>query len=79
MKIQPEYTAQCSAGTRVYYFDVHKDRKGQRYLSITEIPTDGHPGSKDRRKVFVHESNLEGFLECLQDAAAHMKKGDGNA
>lgn len=43
---KPVFTKSISAGTRVYYIDANKDKKGQYYVSISEIPTDKTPGVK---------------------------------
>lgn len=70
-------TSKCiSAQTRVYYIDTHKDRKGQPYLTISEIPKDKTPGNKKRHRVFVHANNADAFLEAIQEAVKTIKKND---
>lgn len=64
-----------STGTRVYYFDERKDRKGQQYLVISEIPTDKSPGKKKRQRLFVHSANIEKFAEAFNSMIEHMKNG----
>ena len=50
---KPVFTKSISAGTRVYYIDANKDKKGQYYVSISEIPTDKTPGVKKRQRIFI--------------------------
>ena len=67
-------TTKCiSALTRVYYIDTHKDRKGQQYLTISEIPKDKTPGNKKRQRVFVHANNADAFLEAVKEAVQTIK------
>ena len=75
MEKEPLKSVQMSTGTRVYYFDVHKDRKGKHYLAISEIPTDSHPGNKKRGRIFVHSNNLPRFIENLKEVADAIQKG----
>ncbi len=65
-----------SAGTRVYYFDMNVDAKGQQYLSISEIPTDHSPGTKKRQRIFVHGDNIARFAEALNEIASNYVKND---
>lgn len=65
-----------SAQTRVYYFDIYPDHKGELYLSISEIPTKKMPGQKERRRVFVHSANIVRFMESLQEVVETLKKND---
>ena len=58
-----------SAGTRVYYMDLRVDGKGQRYISISEIPKSKSPGEKKRHRVFIHTEILPAFLESFQEMA----------
>ena len=50
---KPVFTKSISAGTRVYYIDANKDKKGQYYVSISEIPTDKTPGVKKRQRILI--------------------------
>lgn len=67
-----------SAGTRVYYMDAYTDRKGQPYLSISEIPTDSNPGNKQRKRIFVHRNNLRRFAEVFNEMAAWVQALEPN-
>ena len=70
-------TSKCiSAQTRVYYIDTHTDRKGQMFITISEIPTDRHPGNKKRQRVFIHAENVDKFLAAFQEVAETLKKHD---
>ncbi|MCM1337743.1 MAG: DUF3276 family protein [Candidatus Amulumruptor caecigallinarius] len=65
-KAKPIYSKRISAGTRVYYLDVLKDKNGKSYISISEIPTSRSP-QKKRQRIFVYQENLEAFKEALGD------------
>lgn len=76
MEKNPIFSRQISAGTRVYYIDVHEDRKGQRYVAITEIPTEAHPNLKKRERIFIHADKFDDFTDALKEVATHMKGGE---
>lgn len=78
MEKEPLLSVQMSTGTRVYYFDAHKDRKGKFYLAISEIPTDKKPGRKRRSKLFVHSNNLAHFVESLEKITDSIKMASGD-
>lgn len=69
----PTKTVCVSAGTRLYYIDAHKDKKGQPYISITEVPVDRSPGKKKRQRIFVHAENIDKFAAALSEVANHVK------
>lgn len=72
-------TTKCvSAQTRVYYIDSFADRKGEPYITITEIPKDNKtPGkNKKRQRVFIHTANIDKFLSAFQEVAESIKKND---
>lgn len=68
-----EQTTRVSAGTRVYYFDARVDRKGQRYIAISEIPTERAPKDKKRQRIFVHAENIDAFIKALAEVRNHIK------
>lgn len=70
---KPTITRRISAGTRVYYIDAHSDRKGQQFISISEIPTDKSPGKKKRQRIFIHAENIGQFAEAFAEVANHIK------
>lgn len=70
---KPTKTVRVSAGTRIYYFDAHKDKKGQPYLSITEVPVDCSPGKKSRQRIFIHAEDLDSFADAFAEIAKSIK------
>lgn len=70
---KPIISKRISAGTRVYYIDAHTDRKGQPYISISEIPTDKSPGKKKRQCIFLHAENVDQFAQAFAEVANHIK------
>ncbi len=70
---KPIISKRISAGTRVYYIDAHTDRKGQPYMSISEIPTDKSPGKKKRQRIFLHKENIEQFAQAFAEVADQIK------
>ena len=73
MIVQPIITKQVSAGTRIYYLDVHIDKKGQRFLAISEINTSKTSGKKKRQRIFIHAENIDKFAEALVEVANFIK------
>lgn len=78
MEKEPLKSVSMSTGTRVYYFDVHKDRKGKHYLAISEIPTDRDSGNKKRSRIFVHSNNLAKFVESLNQVVEGIQNEDSH-
>lgn len=70
---KPTKTVRVSAGTRIYYFDAHKDKKGQPYISISEIPSGHNPGKKERQRIFIHTEDIDKFADAFEEIAAHIK------
>lgn len=70
---KPTKTLSVSAGTRIYYFDAHKDNKGQPYISIAEVPVDRNPGKKHRQRIFVHIEDIDKFANAFAELANHIK------
>lgn len=73
MDNKPIISKCVSAGTRVYYIDALTDRKGQPYISISEIPTDKSPAEKKRQRIFIHKENIERFAEAFAEVADLIK------
>lgn len=70
------------AGQRIYYLDVKENKRGGRYLSITEskkmtsgAPEDSHV-SYEKHKIFLFPEDFHKFLDSLQDAMAHAQGGE---
>lgn len=72
MEKEPIFTKCVSAGTRVYYMDAHSDKKGQPYISISEVPTRRNPGKKERRRIFVHLEDIPKFAEAFAEVAKYI-------
>lgn len=70
---KPTKTVRVSAGTRIYYFDAHIDKKGQPYISISEVPVDRNPGKKARQRIFVHVEDIDKFAGAFAELANHIK------
>lgn len=70
---KPKFTEQVSAGTRIYYFDVHIDRKGVPFITCSEIPTKKNPAMKDPERVFVHLEDFDKFAEAYIKAVNFAK------
>ncbi len=66
-------SVRVSAGTRVYYFDVHKDKNGHHYLSITEVPVGQNSGKRKRQRIFIHIEDIEKFSDAFNEMAKHTK------
>lgn len=69
-------SVRVSAGTRVYYFDVHKDRNGHPYLSITEVPVGQNSGKRKRQRIFVHAEDFGKFSDALAESMPVEDKTD---
>lgn len=69
----PTKTVRVSAGTRIYYLDAHKDKKGQPYISISEVPIDRSPGKKKRQRIFIHIEDLDKFADAFSELANRVK------
>ncbi len=70
---KPIKTVSISAGTRVYYLDVHVDSKGQQFIAISEVPTDKHPGKKKRQRIFLHANLIDKFANAFAEIVDHIK------
>lgn len=73
---KPKFTKRVSGGTRLYYIDVHTDRKGADYITISEIPTDKNPARKERQRVFIHREDFDKFAKAFAEVANYIKKSD---
>lgn len=59
-----------SAGTRLYYFDVREDTKGNNYITVTEMNT----RTKKRNCIYIYAENIDKFRQALEDAAENVSK-----
>lgn len=72
MEKEPIKSWSVSEGTRVKYYDVHRDRQGQLFMVITEIPKNGAKGNKKRQKIFLHREYIEQNLMAMTSAANYI-------
>lgn len=71
------YVEGCS---RSYFIDGHIDRKGQKYIVLTEMIKYGSPGEKKKQHIYIHADYLDKVIRALQtvgDLHLKQKKSDG--
>ncbi len=76
------FSRTVKAGQRIYYLDVKENKRGGRYLSITEskkmtsgMAEDTHV-SYEKHKIFLFPEDFQKFLDSLEDAMAHAMDGN---
>lgn len=68
------FSRSVKAGHRIYYIDVKQNRRGEKYLSITESkkmlsgPQDMPQVSFEKHKIFLFKEDFGKFDEALQEA-----------
>lgn len=67
INMDTQYSTRVSGGTRIYYFDVHTDKKGSPYITITEVPTEKNPARKERQRVFIHREDFDKFAAAFAE------------
>lgn len=72
------HSVRVSAGTRLYYFDVRRDKSGQKYMAISEIHTDSNKCKKERKRIFIHGNAAEEFARAFGESIGHLM-ADGHA
>lgn len=72
MEDKPIFSTRLSAGTRVYYVDVRTDKRGTKYMTLSEIATDKKPGQKKRERIFIHKENIQKFIDMVNEASAFI-------
>jgi hypothetical protein len=75
------FSKTISAGKRVYYLDVKKNRKGELFLSITEskkvFPEDpSKPVYYEKYKIFLYKEDFNKFVSALNEAIAYARKNN---
>ena len=71
-----------SAGKRIYYIDVKKNRQGNLYLTITEskrIVTNGSDQTAvhyEKHKVFLLKNDFDKFLDALNESISYIRDND---
>lgn len=61
-----QFSKRVSAGSRVYFFDVHTDRKGSPYITISELTK----ATGGRSCIFLHTEDFAKFSDALSEAVA---------
>ncbi|MCF0219361.1 MAG: DUF3276 family protein [Muribaculaceae bacterium] len=62
------FSKTVSAGARLYYFDVRADKKGNEYVSITEMNT----RNEQRSCIYIHREHIDKFLEALNETKVSL-------
>ncbi len=77
------FSRTVKAGQRIYYLDVKKNRRGDKYLSITEskktfsgTQEDQHV-NYEKHKIFLFAEDFQKFQECLAEAMEYAQTGQG--
>ncbi len=76
------YTESVKAGKRTYYFDVKQNRKGDKYITITEskrLATNGDPSATiafERHKIFLYKEDFDKFATAFKNAIEVAKRQD---
>ena len=76
------FSKTVKAGQRIYYIDVKQNRRGEKYLSITEskkmmngTPEDPH-FSYEKHKIFLFREDFSKFGEALQEAIGFINENE---
>lgn len=69
INMDTQYSTRVSGGTRIYYLDVHTDKKGSPYITITEVPTEKNPARRERQRVFIHREDFDKFAAAFAEVA----------
>ena len=73
------------AGKRVYYIDVKRDRRGERYIALTESKRvrDGDETMRpvfEKHKIFLYREDFEKFMTAFGEMLDYARDGiDENA
>ncbi|MCI6372894.1 MAG: DUF3276 family protein [Bacteroidaceae bacterium] len=68
------FSRTVKAGQRIYYVDVKENRRGEKYLSITESKKmvsndEENPHvSYEKHKIFLFPEDFQKFMECMEEA-----------
>ena len=79
------FSRTVKAGQRIYYLDVKENKRGEKYLSITESKktTSGaveNPHvSYEKHKIFLFSEDFDKFLGSLQEAMNYAQAGSPEA
>ncbi|MGN0234131.1 MAG: DUF3276 family protein [Bacteroidaceae bacterium] len=76
------FSRAVKAGQRIYYVDVKENKRGEKYLSITESKKmvsndEQNPHvSYEKHKIFLFPEDFQKFTECLEEAMAFAQADD---
>lgn len=76
------YSESVKAGKRIYYFDVKQNRKGDKYVSITEskrLATDNDSDSPivyERHKIFLYNEDFDKFIGAFEKVIEVARQQD---
>lgn len=67
------------AGKRVYYIDVKRDRRGERYISVTESKRvrDGDENVRpvfEKHKIFLYREDFDKFVAAFGEMVAYARE-----
>ena len=78
------FSRTVKAGQRIYYLDVKKNRRGDKYLSITEskktfsgTQEDQHV-NYEKHKIFLYREDFQKFMAGLEEAVNFIECSDAN-
>lgn len=71
-KPKSEKTVKLFARTRVFYLDIRRDAKGQRYTTITEAPCGSKKGNAKKSRIYIYEEDMAAFLAAVGKVAEHL-------
>lgn len=77
------FSKAIKAGKRIYYLDVKKNRKDERFLAITEskkiVSGEGDDSlvSFEKHKIFLYKEDFEKFTNGLQQAIQFITDEQG--
>ena len=74
------YSQVINAGKRTYFFDVRKNQKGEKYITITEsrkqFLNDNGKIVFEKTKLFLYKEDYEKFVKGLSEAINFAREGE---
>ncbi len=67
------FTKKVRAGSRMYFFDVKKNKEGTLYLTITENKFQGENEKPERFRILVYEDKLKDFAKGFKETLDFIK------
>ncbi len=71
------YSKKIPAGHRIYFLDVKINRRGERYLVVSEKRRTAD-GEIQKHRVMIFEEDVDKFEEALQEVFAVMRSREGS-